>query len=226
MEFFRNLFSNQGFIPRAICGDWTPELIRLHNLSDFFIWTAYLAIPAVLVKFAYSKRRELPFRQLFWLFGIFILACGTTHLMDIVLFYNPVYRLSGLVKLITAAASWGTVMALFHVVPHALKMRSPDEMVREIEQRQSAEVQLQSAHDQLGERVAERTAELRASEDRFRLLIEAMPQIVWTARPDGFLDYYNQRWVDYTGLSVGRSVASGWQSVLHPDDLQMWVVVQ
>ncbi len=226
MEFFRNLFSNTGFIPRAICGDWTPELIRLHNVSDFFIWTAYIAIPLVLVRFAYSKRRELPFRQLFWLFGIFILACGTTHLLDIVMFYNPLYRLSGLVKMITAAASWGTVISLFHVVPHALKMRSPDDLEREIEQRRNAETALQTSNEQLEMRVAQRTtelekiaAELRASEAGFRLLTEVMPQIVWTARPDGFLDYYNQRWVDYTGMSVEQTQGWGWQPVLHPDDV-------
>lgn len=220
MEFFQNLFSGAGFIPRAVCGQWTPGLIRLHNASDFFIWTAYIAIPIVLVKFAYSKRSELPFRQLFWLFGLFILACGTTHLMDIVMFYNPLYRLSGLIKLVTAAASWGTVMALFHVVPHALKMRSPDDLEREIEQRQSAEAELRSARDQLESHVAQRTNELRASEDRFRLLIEAIPQIVWTAQGDGFLDYYNQKWVDYTGMSIEQTQGWGWQPVVHPDDLQ------
>ena len=223
MEFFSQLFSGAGFIPRAICGQWTPGLIRLHNISDFLIWTAYLAIPLVLIRFAYSRRRELPFRQLFLLFGIFILACGTTHLLDIVLFYNPVYRLSGLVKLITAAASWGTVIALFHVVPHALKMRSPQDLEREIEQRQSAEAQLQTAHDQLEEHVLARTAELRASEDQFRVLIEAMPQIVWTARTDGFLDYYNQQWVDYTGMSVEQTTSQGWEPVVHPDDLQLCI---
>lgn len=220
MDFFRNLLSGEGFIPRAQCGAWTPELIRLHNVSDFFIWTAYLAIPMVLVKFAYSRRRELPFRQLFGLFGLFILACGTTHLMDIVLFYHPLYKLSGLVKLITATASWGTVIALFYVTPRALKMRSPEDLEREIIQRQSVESQLRAAHDQLEVRVAERTSELRASEDRFRLLIEAMPQIVWTSRPDGFLDYYNQRWIDYTGMSVEETQGWGWQPVLHPDDVQ------
>jgi len=148
-------------------------------------------------------------------------------LMDIVMFYNPLYRLSGLIKLVTAAASWGTVIALFTVVPAALKMRSHEDMQREIEQRQVAEAGLQSAHDQLELRVAERTAdlektgaELRASEASFRLLTEVMPQIVWTARPDGFLDYYNQRWTDYTGMTVEQTQGWGWQPVLHPDDVE------
>ncbi len=80
-------------------------MIFLHNASDFLIWTAYIAIPIVLIKFAYFKRRELPFNRLFWLFGLFILACGTTHFMDIVMFYKPLYPLAGVIKLITALAS-------------------------------------------------------------------------------------------------------------------------
>jgi hypothetical protein len=97
------------------------------------------------------------------------------------------------VKLVTAAASWGTVIALFYVVSQALQMRAPQDLERELEQRQHTGEELKAAHDELEARVAERTAELRASEDKFRLLIEAMPQIVWTARPNGFLEFTNQK---------------------------------
>jgi two-component system, sensor histidine kinase and response regulator len=62
--------------------------------------------------------------------------------------------------------------------------------------------------------------DLRDSEARFRQLADAMPQIVWTSRPDGWLDYYNQRWMDYTGLTLEETQGWGWGSVLHPDDLQ------
>jgi len=62
--------------------------------------------------------------------------------------------------------------------------------------------------------------QLRASEERFRQLADAMPPIVWTARSDGWLDYYNQRWFDYTGLTLAQSEGTGWGRVLHPDDLQ------
>lgn len=55
--------------------------------------------------------------------------------------------------------------------------------------------------------------------DEYRLLAEAMPQIVWTARTDGALDYYNKRWFDYTGQSRERSLGWGWQEVTHPDDI-------
>ena len=87
---------------------------------------------------------------------------------------------------------------------------APQDLERELEQRQHTGEELKAAHDELEARVAERTAELRASEDKFRLLIEAMPQIVWTARPDGFLEFTNQKWVDYTGLSVEETQGWGW----------------
>ena len=61
---------------------------------------------------------------------------------------------------------------------------------------------------------------LRQSENRFRLLADAMPQMVWTARPDGGLDYFNQRWLDYTALTFEQSEGSGWGSVTHPADAQ------
>ena len=62
-------------------------------------------------------------------------------------------------------------------------------------------------------------AALRVSEAKFRQLADAMPQIVWTARPDGLLDYYNQRWYDFTGFMRDGSGDVGAEAVLHPDDV-------
>ncbi|HEY0606591.1 MAG TPA: PAS domain S-box protein [Herpetosiphonaceae bacterium] len=59
-----------------------------------------------------------------------------------------------------------------------------------------------------------------ASEQRYRLLIEAIPQMVWTARPDGYTDYFNQRWYDYTRMNVEQSLDWSWQLAIHPDDLE------
>lgn len=56
-------------------------------------------------------------------------------------------------------------------------------------------------------------------------LADAVPQIVWTANPDGALDYYNQHWVDYTGMTVEETIGWGWGPVLHPDDLERCVDV-
>jgi PAS domain S-box-containing protein len=114
------------------------------------------------------RRRDVPFRTIFWLFGAFILACGTTHLMEAVIFWWPAYRLAGVIKLFTAFVSWGTVAAMVPVVPKALAMRSPDELEREIVARKEAENALQQANAELARQVEA----LRASEERFRLLVE------------------------------------------------------
>lgn len=62
--------------------------------------------------------------------------------------------------------------------------------------------------------------ELRASENKFRTLAEAMPQIVWITRPDGWNIYFNQQWVNYTGLTLEESYGHGWNTPFHPDDRQ------
>lgn len=55
--------------------------------------------------------------------------------------------------------------------------------------------------------------------DRLQLVLEAIPQMAWTAQPDGYLDYYNQRWYDYTGTTPEEATGTGWQAIIHPDDL-------
>ena len=60
----------------------------------------------------------------------------------------------------------------------------------------------------------------RQSMERFRTVADAMPQMVWTARPDGFVDYYNQRWLDYTGLTLEETQGWGWKQTQHPQDVQ------
>ena len=64
----------------------------------------------------------MPFHGLFVMFGLFIVACGFSHLLDSIMFQLPVYRLFGLVKLITAIVSWTTVIAMIPVVPRALDL--------------------------------------------------------------------------------------------------------
>jgi two-component system, sensor histidine kinase and response regulator len=64
------------------------------------------------------------------------------------------------------------------------------------------------------------TAESVESSNRYRFLADAMPQIVWTAEPDGKIDYYNKRWFDYTGLTIEQTKDWGWKHVLHPEDIQ------
>jgi PAS domain S-box-containing protein len=63
---------------------------------------------------------------------------------------------------------------------------------------------------------------LMASESRFRQLADAMPQIVWTARADGHVDYYNSRWYEFTGYGPETAKDVSWETIMHPDDLEPW----
>ena len=88
----------------------------------------------------------------------------------------------------------------------------------DITERKAIERELQKARDDLEQRVIERTEQLANSEKEFRSLAEAMPQIVWITKADGWNIYFNQQWVDYTGLTLEESYGHGWNKPFHPDD--------
>ncbi len=142
MNNFRDwILGINDFPPRWTCGHWTPLHGWVHILSDIAIWGAYMTIPVILIYFI-SQRRDMPFPRIFWLFGAFIAACGTTHLIDGIIYWVPIYRISAMVKFLTAVVSWLTVIALVPVVPFALSLRSPGELQKEIDSRIQAEAEL------------------------------------------------------------------------------------
>ncbi len=59
---------------------------------------------------------------------------------------------------------------------------------------------------------------LAASEARFQAIADSIDQMIWSTRPDGHHDYFNQRWYDYTGVPLGRTDGAGWSELFHPDD--------
>jgi signal transduction histidine kinase len=162
-DFFRNLFSSD-FVPHGYCMRWKPEVIWLHVTSDALIACAYFLIPPLLIYFV-RKRRDLAFNWMFLLFGLFILACGTTHLMAIWMLWQPVYRLDGIIKAVTAVASLPTAILLIQLVPKALKLPSPEQLQREVEQRTEAEEATRRLNAELERRVQERTEDLKRSND-------------------------------------------------------------
>jgi len=124
MPEFGALLHTSGFIPHGHCYRWQPLLVWLHLVSDSLIALAYYSIPVSLVYFA-KRRADLPFRWVFWVFGAFIVACGTTHLMDVWTLWHPTYWLSGALKALTAFLSVATAAMLYWLVPHALLLPSP-----------------------------------------------------------------------------------------------------
>ena len=98
-----------------------------------------------------------------------------------------------------------------------LQMRTLEVLARQVtslmELRRVAAAK-QSARDELG--VAQRAA--GDSDARFRVLADAMPQMVWSTLPDGFHDYYNARWYEFTGAPSGSTDGEGWNDMFHPND--------
>lgn len=129
LEFLKNLFASEPFIPHGHCYLWKSELVWLHIMSDFFIALAYYSIPITLVYFV-RKRQDLPFDWIFLLFGTFIIACGTTHLMEIWTLWYPTYWLAGFVKSVTALASVYTALELVPLVPKESTCSSKSRTVR------------------------------------------------------------------------------------------------
>jgi PAS domain S-box-containing protein len=163
-EFLEKLFSSD-FMPHGYCYLWNPGLVWLHVVSDALIALAYFSIPATLIYFI-RKRRDLPFNWMFVSFGIFILACGATHTMEVWTLWHGTYWLSGAIKAITAMASVPTAILLVQLVPRALAIPSPEAMKLEIAERKRTEQAFHQAKNELEFTVLERTAELRkANED-------------------------------------------------------------
>jgi signal transduction histidine kinase/CheY-like chemotaxis protein len=164
LGFFTDLLRQ--YTPRRLCMNEESSVIWLHLITDGLIAAAYFTIPIALLRFV-RKRTDLAFNWMFVCFAIFILACGLTHVMNIVAMWTAIYRVDGLVKAVTAAASVGTATALWRLVPVALLVPSPaqlraanDQLASEIVERTRAEDQLRQARDELEQRVADRTAAL------------------------------------------------------------------
>jgi PAS domain S-box-containing protein len=60
----------------------------------------------------------------------------------------------------------------------------------------------------------------KRAEDQTRLIIDTVPAQLWTESPDGVVDFVNRRWVDYTGMTLEQAVGSGWNRMVHPDDIE------
>ncbi|MGF1937921.1 MAG: PAS domain S-box protein [Nostoc sp. ChiQUE02] len=212
MEFLNNFFSTSQFIPHGHCYLWKPGLVWLHLVSDVLTGLAYYSIPVMLVYFV-SKRRDMPFGWIFLMFGTFIVACGTTHLMDVWTLWHPTYWLSGLIKAITAFVSVLTAIELVPLIPQALALPSP--------------AQLEAANCQLAKEIAERirTEEvLRESEQRWQLALRGNNDGIWDWNIKTNEVFFSPRWKEMLGYEDHEISNHLDERVIrvHPNDLD-WV---
>jgi len=141
-------FFNGSYAPHGYCLLWQPELIWTHVIADALIASAYFSIPIALITFV-RRRRDIAFTSIFWLFALFIMACGATHIMSIWTLWHGNYGAEALLKVITAVASVATAIILWPLIPKALALPSPQKLAAlnadlqcQILQRENAEAAL------------------------------------------------------------------------------------
>jgi PAS domain S-box-containing protein len=192
------------FIPHGISYQWNSFLIWLHAGSDLLIATAYFSISITLLRLV-RRRRSIPFGWMFVCFGVFIAACGTTHLLGVLTLWVPAYWLSGTVKLVTAAASLLTAALLVRHSPQILKLPTPEEM-------------------RAANSAVKRQAEiLRVSEERFRHMAENMQEIFWELDPRTLEAIYVSpafEKICERPLDSLRLDPTSYRTLIHPDDAE------
>jgi PAS domain S-box-containing protein len=193
LDAIRRFFSEDNFMPHGMCYLWQPGVLWLHVVSDALITLAYFSIPFTLLYFV-VKRRDLQFNWMFVCFAVFIIACGTTHFLEIWVVWHPMYWLSGAIKAVTALASVPTAILLVKLMPQALRLPSPSSLEqanaalqREILDRKRAEEDVRRMNEELESRVAERQSLLRA-------IIDNSTAVVYVKDLDGRYLLVNRRY--------------------------------
>ena len=217
MGFFQQLFSLD-FMPHGFCYLWNPRIVWLHVIADGLIALSYYCISIFLIYFN-RQNRDRPFNRVFWMFGAFILACGTTHMMEIWNVWHGSYLLAGVVKAITAAISVVTVVVLLPLIPKVISLpelvhlqEANGELEREIAERKQAEQALK-------ESLATRESAIQElAEQKFALDQHA---IVAVTDLQGTITYVNDRFSATTQYSREEAIGQNYRIVnsgYHPKE--------
>ena len=170
-EFFARILDSNNWPARWHCGRWTPFHGWLYIVSNLVIALAYFSIPMILLYLIRKTGKQLPFQKIFWLFLLFILACGITHVFDALMFWYPFYRVSALMLALTAVISSAAVVGLFRIVPAALSLKSPAYLETIIHQRTA---ELETANEIL----TQKNNELKEARNHLELLLKQKDEFI------------------------------------------------
>jgi len=212
MSWLSQIFDETALTPHGFCLLWQPALISLHVGSDIVIGLSYYAIPVALGYFVW-KRSDIDFGWIFWMFAAFILACGTTHFVEVWTLWHPDYGIQGLIKAVTAAISSMTAAALWPLVPRLLQLPS--------------RAHLRQANEQLHNQIRERNEaleRLRETQERNRQLVESVASfaIIMLDR-QGYVTNWSLGTERITGYTTQEIVGKHVSIFYLPEDQIDWV---
>jgi two-component system, cell cycle sensor histidine kinase and response regulator CckA len=178
--FWRRLVFSADYLPHTYCYLKQSGLVWTHVTADSLIGLSYFSISITLAYLVLKGHGDIPFRWMFLAFGLFIITCGSTHGMEVVTVWIPVYILSAAIKVVTAAASVSTAVALPFMVPQILGLvheaNASEERKRQMEralaERNAAQAALERANQHLEEEVKARTSELGEANAALRAEVE------------------------------------------------------
>src|SRR5664279_3253528 len=131
------------FMPHTFCYLGNRTLITTHLVSDLLIGASYVVISLTLIYLLRASEGGIPFHWMLLAFGTFIIACGGTHFMEAITLWHPIYWTSAYVKVVTAAASVATAIALPIAMPRILAH------IETLRRSQTGELELRKANDEL-----------------------------------------------------------------------------
>lgn len=183
-EFLSNLFDTSDFPARWHCGIWSDFHGWVHIVSDVAMFVAY-SLFTVLIFYVLKRRRDVLFPKVVFLFAALVFACGTLHLIEAVIFWFPIYRVSALIKFVATIITWTAVLGFLRILPAAIAVRSARELENEVFKRNQAELQ-------------------------FRELLESAPDATVITSEDGSIVLINRETENLFGYNrhelVGRSI--------------------
>jgi PAS domain S-box-containing protein len=180
---------------------WDPGMMLLHIISDGLIALAYFCIPVALIYFV-RKRPDIPGRWIFWMFGMFIVCCGTTHVMEIWNIWHANYLFSGILKGLTAAVSLVTAAMLIPLLPNAVSIPERN--------------QLQKKNRKLELDIAEHTR-VHEMRERLAALVESSEDAIIGKNLDGTITAWNPGAVKMFGYSSEEAVGKRMPMFLPPE---------
>jgi signal transduction histidine kinase len=172
------------FLPHGYCFLWNRPLLITHVASDALIGVSYVVISLALVSLVHRARQDIPFHVLFVAFGLFIVACGMTHFVEIWTLWQPVYWISGAVKVVTAVASVTTAAVMPKTVPVVLATIRSAKSAREREVAAARTSALEEQNEVLQAQAVElelQTAQAQALTDELEQTNQALRRALATA---------------------------------------------